>query len=116
MQMKFVVSTKQFRSALKTVVPAASTRSTLPILGGVKIATTGDGVILEATDLEITARRQLTGVTIEEPGEMVVPAKPLAKAIAAMPVEQVCIETTDAEPHRVVLRAETRTVTLDSLA
>lgn len=116
--MRFIVSTKRFATALKQVMPAAGVRSTLPVLTGVRIRATADGITLEATDLEAAARSRLNGddVTIIKTGEAVTPAKPLAKALAAMSADEVTIEAVDADGKaRVSLHAGSRTVTLDTL-
>lgn len=113
--MKFVVSKKPFAIALKAIVPAVGIKSTLPVLTGVHIAGTRSGVTLKATDLEVSARYVLCDdVKVWQPGEVVTPAKALAKAIASMAADEITIESTEAAGRpRVALRSGTRTVTLD---
>ena len=55
--MKLIVSAKPFTAELKSVLPAIATRSGLPMLSGVRLEVSEGEVSIEATDLEITARR-----------------------------------------------------------
>ena len=83
--MKLMVSAKPFTAELKSVLSAIATRSGLPMLSGVRLEASGSGVAIEATDLELTARRVVHGdVTVEGAGSVVVPAKALVKAVAAL--------------------------------
>ena len=54
--MKLTVSAKPFTADLKAVLPAVANRSGLPILSGVRLEASDDGLVIEATDLELTAR------------------------------------------------------------
>lgn len=83
--MGFTVEKKPFLKVLASVMPAVATRSPLPVLSGVKIAQTGSGYALEATDLELAIR-------VEAPAKRnrkgfpasVVPAKALASAVKSI--------------------------------
>jgi len=113
--MQFIVSTKRLVKALKQVMPAVGVRSTLPVLTGVRIEATSDGLVLEATDLEAATRCRLDGVTVTTNGVVVTPAKPLAKALAAMPDDEVAVEAIEGDGRmRVALSAGSRAVTLDT--
>jgi DNA polymerase III subunit beta len=112
--MKLMVSAKPFTAELKSVLPAIATRSGLPMLSGVRLEASDGGVSIEATDLELTARRAVRGaVTVDGAGSVVVPAKALAKAVAAMGEPEIVLES-DSSQGRAGLdvRAGTRTVTL----
>ncbi len=112
--MKLMVSAKPFTAELKSVLPAIATRSGLPMLSGVRLEASEDEVAIEATDLELTARRLVRGeVTVNVAGSVVVPAKALVKAIAAMGEPEIVLES-DSSDGRAGLdvRAGTRTVTL----
>lgn len=116
--MQFTMSTKRLEKALKAVVPAVSNRATLPVLAGVRIEANDEGITLEATDLEASARYRLhDGVSIQRGGQVVTAAKPLAKAIASMQADEVEVESIELDGRaRVALRAGTRTLTLDAYA
>ena len=73
--MKLTMSAKSLGAGLKTVTPAVATRSGLPILSGVRLEASEGGIAIEATDLELTARRTVNEVVTQTPGVAVVPAK-----------------------------------------
>ncbi len=112
--MKLMVSAKPFTAELKSVLPAIATRSGLPMLSGVRLEASDGEVSIEATDLELTARRVVRGdVTVDVGGSVVVPAKALVKAVAAMGEPEIVLES-DSSDGRAGLdvRGGTRTVTL----
>jgi DNA polymerase-3 subunit beta len=116
--MKLTVSKKALEAGIKAVLPAVPTRPGLPILTGVRLETGHGSLVLETTDMETAIRRPLSdGVSMDRPGSVVVPAKALAKTVAAMPTGDVGLESTS-EHRRVRLRvsAGTRKVTLDGWA
>ena len=110
--MKLMVSAKPFTAELKSVLPAIATRSGLPMLSGVRLEVLEGEVSIEATDLELTARRVVRReVTVDGAGSVVVPAKALVKAVAAMGEPEIVLESCEGRPGLDV-RAGTRTVTL----
>jgi DNA polymerase-3 subunit beta len=112
--MKLTVSAKPFTAGLKAVLPATATRSGLPMLSGVRLEASDRAVAIEATDLELSARRAVRGdVTVEGSGSVVVPAKALVKAVAAMSKPEIVLESHPSEGRAGLdVRAGTRTVTL----
>jgi DNA polymerase-3 subunit beta len=112
--MKLIVSAKTFTAGLKAVLPATATRSGLPMLSGVRLEASERAVAIEATDLELSARRAVRGdVTVEGSGSVVVPAKALVKAVAAMGKPEIVLESHPSEGRAGLdVRAGTRTVTL----
>jgi len=110
--MKLMVSAKPFTAELKSVLPTIATRSGLPMLSGVRLEVSEGEVSIEATDLELTARRVVRSeVTVDGAGSVVVPAKALVKAVAAMGESEIVLESCDGRAGLDV-RAGTRTVTL----
>jgi DNA polymerase III subunit beta len=110
--MKLMVSAKPFTADLKSVLPAIATRSGLPMLSGVRLEASDGEVSIEATDLELTARRVVRSeVTVDGAGSLVVPAKALAKAVAAMGESEIVLESCDGRAGLDV-RAGSRSVTL----
>lgn len=114
--MQFTVSKKQLERALRSVMPAVGARSTLPVLTGVHIEARAKSVVIAGTDLEATALYAVKeGVTVRKRGSIVTAAKTLAKAIAAMPSDEITVETEETEGRtRATLRAGTRTIALDT--
>lgn len=116
--MKLTLSAKPFAAVLKAVLPAVANRSGLPILSGVRLEASNDGLVIEATDLELTARRVVReDVAVDAAGSVVVPAKALAKAVAAMAEPEIALESAPNEGRAGLdVRAGTRTVTLQGWA
>jgi DNA polymerase III subunit beta len=112
--MKLMVSAKPFTAELKSVLPAIATRSGLPMLSGVRLEASDGEVSTEATDLELTARRVVRReVTVDEAGSVVVPAKALVKAVAAMGEPEIVLQSHSSDGRAALeARAGTRTVTL----
>jgi DNA polymerase III subunit beta len=112
--MKLMMSAKPFTAELKSVLPAIATRSGLPMLSGVRLEASETGASIEATDLELTARRVVrSDVTVDGAGSVVVPAKALVKAVAAMGEPEIVLESHSSDGRAALdVRAGTRTVTL----
>jgi DNA polymerase-3 subunit beta len=112
--MKLTVPAKPLTADLKAVLPAVPNRSGLPILSGVRLEASDDGLLIEATDLELTARRLVReDVAVDAAGSVVVPAKALAKAAAAMAAPEIALESApNGGRGSLDVRAGTRTVTL----
>jgi DNA polymerase III subunit beta len=113
--MKFQIAKKELLEALKGVQPAVANRSTLPILGGIKLEA-GDGLIrLEATDLELAIRLEVPAETPDGHGQAVVPAKSFIKAVKALADSTVTVEIHDANDRRTVdVSCEKRKVAIES--
>ena len=116
--MKLTLSAKPFTVHLKAVLPAVATRPGLPILSGVRLEASDDGLVIEATDLELTVRRVVRdGVAVDATGSVVVPAKALAEAVTAMAEPEIALESTPNDGRADLdVRAGTRTVTLKGWA
>lgn len=76
---------------LATVGRAVATRSTLPVLSNVMLATDQGRLKLSATDLEIGIHCW-TGAQVEEEGAITVPARLLVDFVNALPVERIDME------------------------
>lgn len=100
--MKFQLEKKDLMEALKSVQPAVASRSSLPILGGIKLEATGGKLTVEATDLELAIRLDMTAEISGESGRAVVPAKTFAKAVKAIPDATVTIEIHDSDDRKAV--------------
>lgn len=113
--MKLIMSKKFLTAAIKAVLPAVPARPGLPILTGIRLDTTTERLTLETTDLEVAITRSVSDdARVEREGSVVAPAKALAKAVAAMPGEEVSLESiTDGERVLLVVSSGARSVTLD---
>jgi DNA polymerase-3 subunit beta len=71
--MKISFEREKFAAAFQTAAAVAPARSPKPILQNVKLEVTKDEAILMATDLEVGIRISVPGVTVETPGNAVLP-------------------------------------------
>lgn len=115
--MKFQIEKKEFLEALKGVQPAVANRSTLPILGGIKLEAAEGRIRLEATDLEFAIRLEAAAETSDGSGQAVVPAKSLTKAVKALSDSTVSVEIHDEQERRIVdVSCGKRKVAIESYA
>ncbi|NIK79300.1 DNA polymerase-3 subunit beta [Paenibacillus castaneae] len=97
--MKLTISKNELNDAIQQVSKAASSRPTIPILGGIKIEVTHLGVTLTASDTDISIqsfipveRDQFVIANVDKPGSVVLPAKFFVEIVKKLPSEQVIIE------------------------
>lgn len=86
--MKVSCLQENLAKGLSIVGRAVSTRSTLPVLGNVLIATDNGRLKLAATNLEIVITCWI-GAKVEEEGAITIPARTFGDLIGALPQEQV---------------------------
>jgi len=89
--MKVTVSQQQLAHGLGIVSRAVSTRSTLPVLANVLVATDEGRLRLSATDLELGITCWV-GAQIQEEGSVTVPARTFADLINALPNDLVSLD------------------------
>ena len=96
--MKFTINRPAFINQLNNVLRAISSKTTIPILTGLKMVVTDHSVILTGSDADITIESTLDasdssyGLSIEEPGAIVLPARFFNEVIKKMPDKQATIE------------------------
>lgn len=93
--MKISIARGELLEALSVVSRGLSSRTTLPILSGVYVATHGDTVVFQATDLEVSIKTSCKA-RIEQPGQTVLPGKLLTDVTRSLPEAAVTIDTTTA--------------------
>lgn len=86
--MKVSCLQENLAKGLAIVGRAVSTRSTLPVLGNVLLATDNGRLKLSATNLEIVITCWI-GAKVQEEGNITVPARTFGDLIAALPQDQV---------------------------
>ncbi|RJQ45723.1 MAG: DNA polymerase III subunit beta [Gaiellales bacterium] len=80
---------------LQIVLKTVATKSTMPILAGIHIRTTGPGEIeLSSTDMEMSLRIT-AGATVEEEGAVVAPGKLLTDVVRSLPAGEISIASED---------------------
>jgi DNA polymerase-3 subunit beta len=92
-----ITTTKQaLVDCLNIVSKAVSSRTSIQVLSGALIEAGEDGIILSATDMEISVRAPLAG-KVERPGSLVVPARIAADIARSLPVGEVTLEQSPGE-------------------
>ena len=91
---KFSISQAELQSALAVVSKGAAAHSTLPILAGVHLHTEDDALVLQTTDLDRSIQYRVPAL-VEDPGEVVVPAKLFTDIAKSLPDAAVHFETSD---------------------
>jgi DNA polymerase III subunit beta len=97
---------RMLRSALQEAVAqvakAVSPRTTIPILSGIKIEVSGEGMTLTASDTDISIRcfipataEDKTIITVEREGSVVLPAKFFAEIVRKLPADEIRMEVHD---------------------
>ena len=96
--MKFTINRPAFINQLNNVLRAISSKTTIPILTCLKMVVTDHSVILTGSDADITIESTLDasdssyGLSIEEPGAIVLPARFFNEVIKKLPDKQATIE------------------------
>ena len=96
--MKITINRPAFINQLNNVLRAISSKTTIPILTGLKMVVTDHSVILTGSDADITIESTLDasdssyGLSIEEPGAIVLPARFFNEVIKKLPDKQATIE------------------------
>ncbi len=87
--------------AISNVSRAISSRTTIPILSGIKIDATYQGVLLTASDTDISIQSFIplelnhkTIVQLDKPGSVVLPAKFFVEIVKKLPSQDIEIQTT----------------------
>jgi DNA polymerase-3 subunit beta len=81
---KFQVNRDVFSEAVSFAVKLLPQRTTLPILSGVLIEASGDGLVLSSFDYEVSARTEIAA-QIDEPGKVLVSGRLLAEIASRLP-------------------------------
>lgn len=109
--MKFQANRDVFSEAVSFAVKLLPQRTTLPILSGVLIETTENGLQLSSFDYEVSAQTEIAA-EIEEPGRVLVSGRLLAEIAAKLPNAPIRFSTEDS---KIVVRAGSANFTLLSM-
>ncbi|NGZ76616.1 DNA polymerase III subunit beta [Saccharibacillus alkalitolerans] len=97
--MKISISKSHLNDAIQHVSKAISSRTTIPILGGIKFDVAYHGVTLTASDTDISIQSFIpaeegnkTVVTVEKVGSVVLPAKFFVEIIKKLPTSEIEME------------------------
>ncbi|MFZ2588218.1 DNA polymerase III subunit beta [Paucilactobacillus nenjiangensis] len=99
--MKFTINRSAFINKLNDILRAISSKTTIPILTGIKIVVTDNDVTLTGSDADITIESVLANsdekleLDVASAGSIVLPARFFSEIIKKLPDKQVTIEVTD---------------------
>lgn len=113
--MKVSCLQENLAKGLGIVNRAVSTRSTLPVLANVLLATDGGRLKLSATNLEIGITSWI-GAKVEEEGSITVPARTISDLVSALPPETVAmtLDTKTQTLHMASARIESNIKGIDA--
>lgn len=98
--MKFTINRPAFISQLNNVLRAISSKTTIPILTGLKMVVDKERIILTGSNSDITIESVIEAsdtdydLTVEDPGAIVLPARFFSEIVKKLPDKQVTIEVT----------------------
>lgn len=96
--MKFSINRTSLTTQLNNVLRAISSKTTIPILTGVKLVAESDQIILTGSDADITIETVLTtsneenGLKIDQPGSIVLPARFFSEIVKKLPDKTVTVD------------------------
>lgn len=98
--MKFTINRPAFISQLNNVLRAISSKTTIPILTGLKMVVDKERIVLTGSNSDITIESVIDAhnadydLTVEDPGAIVLPARFFSEIVKKLPDQQVTIEVT----------------------
>ncbi|MFO8007717.1 MAG: DNA polymerase III subunit beta [Candidatus Brocadiia bacterium] len=93
--MKIVASREALHRGFQRLGGVVAAGAQQPLYRHVKVEATADALHLSATDLEVGLRLQVSDVTVEEPGSILVPHARIAPLLGATPDEQITLTEDD---------------------
>lgn len=96
--MKFTINRTAFINQLNNVLRAISSKTTIPILTGLKMVVNNDNIVLTGSNSDITIESVIDAndadnqLTIEEAGAIVLPARFFSEVVKKLPDKHVTIE------------------------
>jgi len=102
--MNFVIDKNILLEALSNVTRAIGTRTTIPILNGIKFELTTEGLSLLASDSELTIKINIPAsdiLEIKNTGTMIIQSKYILEIIRKMPSDKISFETVDASKIKI---------------
>ena len=98
--MKFTINRPEFISQLNNVLRAISSKTTIPILTGLKMVVDKERIILTGSNSDITIESVIEAsntdydLVVDDPGAIVLPARFFSEIVKKLPDKQVTIEVT----------------------
>lgn len=112
--MKFTCDQQSLSKALNTVSKAVSSKTTMPILKGILLKATPDGILtLAASDLDLSIEKKID-VQVESEGSIVVLSKLFSDIVRKLPNEEILIE--EKENNTVLIKTASSEFTIVGIA
>ncbi len=102
--MKMVCHREGLLAACQVASAAVATRDVKPVLRNLKAIVDTDRCTLMATDLELGIRLDVRGISVEEPGEALLPTQRFLAILREATEDELTI---DASPDRTIVRGQT---------
>lgn len=100
--MKFIIQRDRLVQSVQDVMKAVTSRTTIPILTGIKLVATNEGVTLTGSDSDISiesfipiVEEDMEYVEVKETGAIVLPAKFFSEIVKKLPTDSVEIQVDD---------------------
>src|SRR5215212_5531074 len=90
--MQFTCSQEQFHRGLNIVGKAVTTRTTLPVLNNILLATDEGRLKLTATNLEVGITHWLPCRSVEREGAITIPARLLSEFVSSLPNDEITLD------------------------
>ena len=91
--MKITCERDKLLHAFQTTASVVPSRSPKPILQNVKLEVTADGATLMGTDLEVGIRMELSGISVDAPGTVVLPVSRVGSILRESSDERLRLES-----------------------
>lgn len=114
--MKFTIDRNLFLDGLNNVMRAISSRTTIPILTGIKLDLTSDALEMTGSDADISIKIHLDqsdDFTIDTPGSIVLQARFFSEIIKKLPGKKFSLEVGD--NFQTIIKSENSEFTLNGL-
>jgi DNA polymerase-3 subunit beta len=110
--MKCTIETEQLQAGLMTVIKSLSSKPVLPVLEGIYLETTTEGLLLRCSDMSLQIECLLPAV-IEEEGTTVLPGRLFTEFVRKVKSESIELLFSDRTMHIRAGRAKTKLQSLD---
>lgn len=109
--MKLLMDVKTLNAGIATVVKSLSSRPAIPVLEGIYLSATSEGLLLRCSDLSLQIE-SIVSATVEEEGTTVVPGRLFAEICRKLPEETVDIRL---DGHTLLLKSGRARTTLQCM-
>lgn len=98
--MKISIARSELLDALTVVTKGLSSRTTLPILSGILMSASGDEIVLQSTDLEISIR-STAKANVPSEGSVVVPGRLISDIVRSLPEAAITLDASERDTMKV---------------